>query len=244
MDNTTAPGTARRDQVLRLIREGRLDDLAPGPGDEDLLDEPDQTDHDACVYIEAWLTAAYLDGTGCYAEPAARAASRLPALVLGHADRRYACPPDCPVPARTATAARRHAKAGPTAARRSCPGCSPGCSPAGNGTPSGSCSPRSSSPAYPSGSPAATAGPTPDPAGRTSEGPAQNTSSVLGRALGLRSAGAERTDQPCDDVNRPRAALTCCFPLQGNDVRALLLVLPPQNEPVPPVLPPASSAPS
>ncbi|MFE2174441.1 hypothetical protein [Kitasatospora sp. NPDC059462] len=96
MDNTTAPGTARRDQVLRLIREGRLDDLALGPGDEDLLDEPDQTDHDACVYIEAWLTAAYLDGTGCYAEPAARAASRLPALVLGHADRRYACPPDCP----------------------------------------------------------------------------------------------------------------------------------------------------
>ncbi|MFE3875395.1 hypothetical protein ACFXPX_13465 [Kitasatospora sp. NPDC059146] len=99
-DDTTArstpPNSERRDQLLRLIGEGQLDDLAPGPADEDLLDDLGQAHHDACVYIEAWLTAAYLDGTGCYAGPTARAASRLPALVLGHADRRYACPPNCP----------------------------------------------------------------------------------------------------------------------------------------------------
>ncbi|MGW4806454.1 hypothetical protein [Kitasatospora sp. NPDC004272] len=94
---TTTDLHARLHQLQRLVAEGRLDDLAPQPADEDLLGQLGPVHHrDTCVYIEAWLTTAYLDAAGCYTDPAARAASLLPALVLAHANRHHTCPPDCP----------------------------------------------------------------------------------------------------------------------------------------------------
>lgn len=82
--------------MLDHIVTGRLDDVAPEPADEDVLDQLTRTTGNAYVCLEAWLTAAYLDGTGCYADPAVRAASQLPELLLGHANRRHSCPPGCP----------------------------------------------------------------------------------------------------------------------------------------------------
>ncbi|MGW2401724.1 hypothetical protein ACWCYY_34745 [Kitasatospora sp. NPDC001664] len=81
--------------MLRLADQGRLDELGVESGDEDLLDELGREGHHACVYVEAWLTAAYLDSTGWYTSSSVCASSQLPALVLGQAYRGFPCPSSC-----------------------------------------------------------------------------------------------------------------------------------------------------
>ncbi|MFF4344320.1 hypothetical protein ACFY00_30890 [Kitasatospora sp. NPDC001540] len=97
-NSSPAPGAygRRRRQIQRLIDHGRLNDLAPEPGDERLLDVLARTGHRTALDVQSWLTTAFLNSTGCYADPAVRAASRLPALVLEEAERRHPCPAACP----------------------------------------------------------------------------------------------------------------------------------------------------
>ncbi|MGW4815179.1 hypothetical protein ACWEPB_26540 [Kitasatospora cineracea] len=99
-NSTAVPGAygRHRRQIQRLVDDGRLNDLTPEPGDERLLDVLTRTGHRTALDVQGWLTTAYLTGTGCYADPAVRAASRLPALVLEEAERRHPCPAACPAP--------------------------------------------------------------------------------------------------------------------------------------------------
>ncbi|OKI95052.1 hypothetical protein [Kitasatospora sp. CB01950] len=96
-NSSAVPGAygRRRRQIQRLVDDGRLNDLAPEPGDERLLDVLTRTGHRTALDVQGWLTMAYLTSTGCYAAPAVRAASRLPALVLDQAELRHPCPPAC-----------------------------------------------------------------------------------------------------------------------------------------------------
>ncbi|WP_404871015.1 hypothetical protein ACI1MP_38280 (plasmid) [Kitasatospora griseola] len=100
-NSSLVPGAygRRRRQIQRLVDGGRLNDLAPEPGDERLLDVLTRTGHRAALDVQGWLTRTYLAGTGCYADPAVRAVFRLPALVLDQAELRHPCPPACSGPA-------------------------------------------------------------------------------------------------------------------------------------------------
>jgi len=86
----------RQQELAELYRTGQLADTVPLAGDEEVLDQMGHSRDSAFLYTQAWLVREHIAARGCYADPAAREASRLYWVITTHAGRRYACPDTCP----------------------------------------------------------------------------------------------------------------------------------------------------